>query len=274
MSYLVKASKSLYYSLSGPADAPAVVFTHGAGLNHRMFDEQVAALKNDYRVLVWDIPGHGLSSPLEEEFSFINAAVDLIDILNEEQIKEAVLVGHSLGGYIAQIAAALYANRISALVMIGSTPLNRQIGSMPAGLLKLVVNLISLFPAGMLWPFFAQKTALRPEVRQYAKDSFLSVGKSRFGNVWRGVASVTSAGIPSFSFKPLLITHGEQDFFGIIRRDSLLWHRQVPGSRYAVIPAAGHNANQDNPAAFNRELRSFLVSVASEGAHALSEADR
>ncbi len=58
----------IYYKVSGPRDGLAVIFTHGGGLNGHMFDAQAAALKHQYRTVIWDMQGHGRSVPLEKNF--------------------------------------------------------------------------------------------------------------------------------------------------------------------------------------------------------------
>ncbi len=262
MSFIKCSTGTLYYNLFGPKGAPLIVFTHGAGMDHRMFTAQVEALRDEYRVLVWDIPGHGNSGPLKEEFSFINASVDLIALLNEVRAESAVLVGHSLGGYISQMAASLYPNRVLALVMIGSTPLHWQLSGVNKLSLRFATTLLSIVPEGMLWRLCSRQTALNPQVQRYAEDGLTRVGKRQFICIWRGVTAVTTAGIPAAPNKPLLITCGAQDYMGNIRKDALRWHRSVLGSHYAEIPNAGHNANQDNPEPFNAELSSFLQEVA------------
>ena len=57
---------------------------------------------------------------------------------------------------------------------------------------------------------------------------------------------------------PLLLTHGDQDATGSIRRQAPWWAAYEPDVRYVVIPDASHNANQDNRAFFNETLRAFL----------------
>jgi len=54
----------IYYEVHGPVDGPAVLCTHGVAMDHRTFDQQVSALADRYRVIVWDMPGHGRSDPI------------------------------------------------------------------------------------------------------------------------------------------------------------------------------------------------------------------
>ena len=54
----------LHYWTTGPEGLPLVVFTHGACVDHHSFDPQISAVAGDYRVLAWDVRGHGQSQPM------------------------------------------------------------------------------------------------------------------------------------------------------------------------------------------------------------------
>lgn len=86
-------------------NAPAVVFFHGVAMDHRSFKRQVEALKENYRVIVWDMPFHGKSSAIDKNVSFSEASADFImgimDVLN---IRKAVMAGLSLGSFVIQKA--------------------------------------------------------------------------------------------------------------------------------------------------------------------------
>lgn len=64
--------------------------------------------------------------------------------------------------------------------------------------------------------------------------------------------------------QPLLITHGEHEMPESVVRTCAQWHASVLGSIYAVLPDAGHDANQDNPHAFKRSLLRFLDDLLSD----------
>jgi pimeloyl-ACP methyl ester carboxylesterase len=119
---LERVGCTLHYWLTGREDRPLVVLSHGATMDHRMFAAQVAALAPHYRVLFWDVRGHGLSQPLNEDFSLRQAVADLLALLDHLGYERAALVGHSMGGYISQELAFLQPERVTALVTIDCTP--------------------------------------------------------------------------------------------------------------------------------------------------------
>ena len=99
---LERAGCSLHYWLTGPDDRPLVVFTHGATVDHEMFDAQVSVIAQHYRVLTWDVRGHGQSQPMDHEFTIRTAVEDLVAILDLLGYKTATFVGFSMGGSIIQ----------------------------------------------------------------------------------------------------------------------------------------------------------------------------
>ncbi len=74
-----------------------MVMTHGATIDHRMFNAQVEALSTNYMVLVWDVRGHGLSRPLPKGFRLEDCADDLVAILDCLGAGQAFLAGQSMG---------------------------------------------------------------------------------------------------------------------------------------------------------------------------------
>ncbi len=80
---------------------PPVVFLHGLGGNRHAFDAQLAALADRYRCIAWDVPGYGGSAPLQE-MTFATLSGSLNNLLDHLGIEPYAVVGHSLGGMVAQ----------------------------------------------------------------------------------------------------------------------------------------------------------------------------
>ena len=99
---LTRQGCPLHYWLDGQPDKPLLVMTHGATLDHRMFAEQVSALKDDYRLLTWDMRGHGDSQPMGNAFTVPTAVDDLLAILDDVGAENAIFLGQSTGGYVVQ----------------------------------------------------------------------------------------------------------------------------------------------------------------------------
>ena len=93
---------AVYYWVSENWDPEqdTLVFLHGMTGDHTMFAPQMDEFR-DYNLVAWDAPAHGVSRPYGE-FSYPNAARALRDILTAEHVQAAVLIGQSMGGFLAQ----------------------------------------------------------------------------------------------------------------------------------------------------------------------------
>jgi len=105
--------------VGGPADGHPVAFVHGAGLSWRMWLPQLRALEDEYRVVAPDLPGHGRRA--DEPFTFDAAVRVLDDLLRDETDEPALVVGQSLGGYVAVEYAARRPARVAGLVLSGAS---------------------------------------------------------------------------------------------------------------------------------------------------------
>ena len=229
-----------------------------------MFNAQVSPLAQDYRLLAWDARGHGKSQPAGFRGLMIeDYADDLIALLDHVGIDRAVLAGQSMGAYIAQHVARLHPQRLQGLVVIGSTPIAFPVSLVEVASLKFFVWLFGLWPYQSLVNMMAQNTTIKADVKRYALDAIGQMDHKTLLNIWRAVSTaVRREGYPDFRIEvPFMLTHGDNDVTGTIRRDGPRWAKSDPSIRYEVIPNAGHNANQDNPEVFNRLLGDFLAAL-------------
>ena len=114
---------TVHYWISRPENTckGAIVFTHGLTADHTMYEKQIEFFKDEYIVILWDVPLHGLSMPYEG-FSYERAAKDLHTILEQEAIEKVSLVGMSMGGYPSQVFASLYPEKTLCFIGIDTTP--------------------------------------------------------------------------------------------------------------------------------------------------------
>ncbi|GAB3026761.1 alpha/beta fold hydrolase [Natronobiforma cellulositropha] len=262
---LERAGSTVHYWLAGPADGPLVACTHGASMDHRLFEPQVEPLANaGYRVLTWDVRGHGRSKPIGEPFTVPAVADDLLALLDELDAERTVLLGQSFGGYISQEVTYRHPERVAALGIVGSTDLLDRPPLLEYLALRLSPYLFRVWPDGHLRKLIAERTAHTDPVREYAFDATRQLSKREFLTVWDAVATCHRSD-PAYRIeRPLLLTHGGHDGTGTIARDAPAWAAREPNCRYEVIPDAGHNANQDNPDYFNRVLLEFLDGISLE----------
>ena len=252
-----------HYWLTKSAGKPVVVFTHGVMMDHRIFDKQVAEFEQKYNILVWDVRGHGLSRPMEGKFSIRSAAEDLIAILDESGFEKAILVGHSMGGYISQEVVFSYPNRVAGLVMIGSTCLTWK----QPWIFKLGNFVVPAFfrtcPDYFIRWLTKTAAGIKAETRRVASEASKVISRKDRICFWTQIMKGFHYE-PDYSINhPILLTHGEFDHMvglGVINRFARAWSDREQNCRYTVIPKAGHNAHEDNPAFFNEILEEFLQS--------------
>lgn len=248
----------IHYALLGPEGNPPVVFTHGAGIDHRTFAPQVPVIAERYRVLIWDVRGHGRSRPDGGVFSIPRAAEDLVALLDHLGYRQVVLVGQSMGGYISQELAYRYPDRVCAMVIIGATCITMRYPRWELLALRCSLPIFRSIPWELLKCMMAYYSALQPATRAYAYQAFSQLSQAEFYRIWVGISRCLHED-PDYRFsKPLLITHGAHDRTGTVRKHAPAWAAREPLARYVVIPNAGHMANQDNPNFFNEILLDFL----------------
>ncbi|MBI5534962.1 MAG: alpha/beta hydrolase [Deltaproteobacteria bacterium] len=274
-SVLERQGCRLHYWTAGPKTRPWIALTHGFTMDHRLFETQVAVLARDWRVLVWDVRGHGLSKPIGEGFSVGIAAADLLALLDHVGADQAALVGHSMGGYVAQEIEFRYPKRVAALAMISSTCLTFE---QPAALTlgaPFTQAALRFCPEDMYHRSVGEIAGVSDSVRAYAEHASRQVSRADRERIWAGILGSYHYE-PGYRIRcPLLLMHGDHDYqvaFGLIKLLAPRWIEREVGCRHAIIPRAGHNANQDNPEFVNRMLLEFLreaypaVPAAVEGA--------
>ncbi len=114
------SSNGSVYELSGPADAPVIVLVHGLGLNRHVWGKYIARLAQRYRVLSYDLYGHGESAPPPGTPSLTTFSEQLFELLDELAIECCSIIGFSLGGMINRRFAMDHPQRLHALVILNS----------------------------------------------------------------------------------------------------------------------------------------------------------
>ena len=145
-------SGTIYYWLHIlDVNKPTLVFLPGLTADHRLFEKQTEYFEKKYNVFVWDAPGHAASWPFTLEFDIMDKARWLNEILEKEQIIKPVLVGQSMGGYVAQAFAQFFSEKIKGFVAIDSAPLQRKyITKIEIWLLKRMESVYYYYPWKLL----------------------------------------------------------------------------------------------------------------------------
>jgi 3-oxoadipate enol-lactonase len=260
---LVRDGCDIHYWTAGAFDAPLVVFTHGAGIDHREWETAIAAVSPDFATVTWDVRAHGASRPNTKPFTIPLVTDDLVALLDELGAAQVILVGHSMGGNIAQEVIFRHPERVRAAVLMGCANNMGQLTAMERLQIHLSGPLFALYPYDLLRRQSADISADRPEVRTYLYEAMGQMTKNEFVTVLLALPQNLHEE-PGYTIPvSFLLSHGEHDRTGNIRRATPGWAQREPRCEYVVVPESGHMANMDNPVFFNQMLRRFLQHLSS-----------
>lgn len=237
-------------TIEGPADGHPVVLLHGGGGNRRMWARTVRGLADRYRVIAPDLPGHG---DLRSQRFDLRGASDLVaDTIDREAAGRAVVVGLSLGGYVAITLAAGSPERLSGLVLSGATAEYLGRGGLATRLAAIPVRLA----AG--WFDRKSAEAITSIAPPDIAEPMLAAGLSSRGAadaLWRLPGRDYHAMLAGYR-GPLLILNGERDHENRKAEPRALaaW----PQARVEVVMDAGHACAVRQPDRFTDAVRSFL----------------
>ena len=115
-----RAADDTAYRLDGPEDGPPLVLIHGLGLSSSLWRAHLPALCARYRVLSYDLYGHGQSAPAERPLTLSVFADQIARLLEETALGPAHLVGFSIGGMINRRVAMDHPHLVRSLVILNS----------------------------------------------------------------------------------------------------------------------------------------------------------
>jgi pimeloyl-ACP methyl ester carboxylesterase len=242
---------NIYYEDHGTG--PAVLLSHGYSATTRMWAGQVEALKDRYRVITWDMRGHGQSDSPDDPKAYSEAATvdDIAGILNHLGIDKAVIGGLSLGGYMSLAFNLAHPSMVRALMLFDTGPGYKN-------------------PVGREgWNVTAMKRAETFEAKGLdALGGSAEVRVSQHRSA-QGLAHAARGMLAQFDSRiieslehiavPTLVLVGEKDQPFLGATDYMA--NKIPGCTKVMIPEAGHAANLDQPAAFNAAVEAFLASL-------------
>jgi len=242
-----------------------LAFLPGLTADHRLFEKQIEEFKDDFNLFVWDAPGHGSSRPFELSYSLEDKAEWLHSIMIQEGILQPVIIGQSMGGYVAQALMEKYPDFLSGFVSIDSAPLQRKyMKKWEIRVLKNTKFLYSACPWSFLKKYGAKGCAETEYGRElmytmmdsYTKKEYCELASHGF----KILAEAIEADLAYEITCPALLICGEKDKAGYTKRYNTAWANQT-GLPIQWIPGAGHNSNTDKPELVNRAIREFLRAI-------------
>lgn len=241
-----------------------VVFLHAFPLNRTMWDPQVTALVGECRCIPIDLRGFG-DSAASPPYSVDQYADDVVAVLDTLQIQRAVIVGLSLGGYIAFALWRRYRERVRALVLADT----RAVADTTDGaarrreLIELAETQGSIAVANAQIAALVGKTTRdkRPDIYDAVHRTIAQAPVDGVvGAIEAMIARPDSTQTLSTIDVPTLIIVGSEDV-ATPPRDARAMHTAILGSRIEILQQAGHLSNLERPAAFNTVVTEFLATL-------------
>jgi pimeloyl-ACP methyl ester carboxylesterase len=239
------------YEASG--SGPAVLLTHGYSATGHMWDGQHAALGPRYRLITWDMRGHGQTeSPADPaQYSAPATVADMRALLTHLGVSRAVVGGLSLGGYVSLAFYLAHPEMVRALVICDSGPGYRNADARADWNRRANERAADLEARGL--------AALGERSREMREAASRHRSAQGLAHAARGMLAQTGPevidGLPTIRV-PTLIVVGDQDQPFLAPCEYMA--KKIAGARLVVIPGAGHSSNLDQPEAFNRALLEFL----------------
>lgn len=257
----------LHYEVHGSGSGRALLFLHGFMGSRLDWLETVAALP-DYRCILVDLPGHGLSAGCPAGlYPMPQAALALLSVLDHLGVAQGVPVGYSMGGRLALYLALTHPDRCRALVVESGSPglaserereARREWDEAKASELERQ-GLDAFLEEWYRQPLFhtirrdRTRFAALMERRRQNHPAGLAASLRLMGT---GAQASLWPELPGVRF-PWLAVAGELD--SRYRKAMQDMVRLSENGRLAAIPDAGHNTHFENPGAFSRTLREFLA---------------
>jgi 3-oxoadipate enol-lactonase len=254
---------STYYEIHGTEGAPWLTFSHSLACSVRMWDGQIAAFKDRYRILVYDTRGHGGSAAPAGVYTLEQLAEDLFELLKKLQIARTHFVGLSMGGMIGQIVALKERALFERLVLAdtGHTQTPETIAQWQERIRTAETQGMQPLVEPTLGRWFTESFRKnKPETVRAIAALIAATPVAGYVGCCHAIAKLNTTAQLKDIKGPVLAIAGEQDAAAPGTR---YIGEHVPGAKLVVIPQAAHIANIEQPEAFNRALREFLSSPAS-----------
>ncbi|MEQ4721291.1 4-carboxymuconolactone decarboxylase [Nonomuraea sp. B19D2] len=239
----------LHHRVDGPSDAPLLVLGPSLGTTMEIWQPQLPALTDSWRVLRYDLPGHGGSPPAAAGFTVDDLARAVLDLVETEQF---AVGGISLGGAIATTVAARERHRVRKLVLCCTSARFGEPGPWlgRAALVrgKGVAALVPTLKARWFTPGFDG---------QWVFDQLVEVDAKSYAACCEAIAGFDLTRRLGEITAPTLVIAGSQDPAAPLDQ-ALVLADNIPGAFLTVVPRASHLANVERPEAVTAAIVGHL----------------
>lgn len=248
----------LAYRVDGQEQAFPLVMVHALGMNLRMWDPQVAALRETWRLVRYDCRGHGASDVPVGDYTLEQLGNDLIALLDTLQIERAHLCGLSLGGMVALWCAATYPQRVARVVLANTAARIGTRESWQARIEAVRAGGIAGIRDVLLSRFLSE--AFRQQHPATVEQIGHIVGATNPLGYIGACAALREADLRKLARTirlPALILAGALDESTPPSQAQEL-HTALAGSQLLVFDETAHLSNVERPQEFNESVHNFL----------------
>ncbi|HLZ99149.1 MAG TPA: 3-oxoadipate enol-lactonase [Steroidobacteraceae bacterium] len=262
MAWVRSGSVEIRYEVQGAAEAPALLLLHSLGVDLGMWDAQVRDFLQHYRIIRYDVRGHGQSTVGPAECSMEILAQDALAVLDAAQVARAHWCGLSLGGMTAMWAASHRPERVARLVLC-----NTSAHLPPPALWHSRIDLVrregmrAVAPAVIERWFTADFRRSQPEQVARIEAMLEATPPEGYAAACAAIAAMNQLSEVRRIAAPTLVICGAEDPATPLEHSAALC-AAIADSRLVVLPAA-HLSNVERPQEFSAAVGDFLSAPAS-----------
>lgn len=250
--------------VEGPPDAPVLVMVHGFSYSLESWDDWAAALSADYRVVRMDLPGHALTGPDPQARYSVPQTVDfLANLMDAMNIREASLIGNSLGGLVAWRYAADHPGRVDSLVLVapGGFSINgvtEEPVDVPAGVRFYLTSAPRPMVAGASAGLFGDASRMDPDLpgRVHALMQGEGVGEALVQRLEVFTLPAPEDDLARIEAPTLILWGGEDGMVPV--EHAARFEAAIPDAELIVYDDLGHILHEEAPARTLEDVRAFL----------------
>ncbi len=252
-------SAHLHHEATGPEEAPALILSPSLGTELSMWDAQTPALAQHFRLIRYDLRGHGQSPGIPGPYGIEDLGGDLVTLMDRLHLRAASLCGVSIGGMASMWAAAHAPDRVERLVVCCSsafidpqkTYLERAWAVRAQGLEPVADSIVSRW----FTPAFAQRN---PEAIRAMRERLIRTDSEAYAGCCEALADMDLREPLKAILAPTLVISGADDQATPPEHGRAIADR-VSHARLEIVAQAAHLANVEQPAAVTELILNHLM---------------
>lgn len=277
--YFLPSGAEAHIREDGNRNKPPLLMLHGSNASLHTWNKLVEELKDDFRIISIDLPGHGLTGITpQDDYSIMGMARFTREVVEAFELEDVTLVGNSMGGEVALRYSLMFPHDVKALVLISSSGIDKDDEDGSVGAFALASSNMGRTMMRYFTPKFLVESTLRDVVAD--PDAVVTDEMAtRYWDLLR-MAGSRDATIKRFSERdsepslepilravnpPTLLIWGSQDRL-VKPKYGIQMNTEIVGSLLKLYPQAGHLAHEEIPEKTANDVREFLAMINQERA--------